>query len=73
MTCCAILMVKDEADVIEACLRHLAGQVDQIICADNMSSDGTRERLAALIMEQADRVLELRDGRVVDEHAGHTA
>lgn len=48
----AVTMVKDEIDVIEFTLRHLVGAgVDQIIVADNMSSDGTRELLAELADE----------------------
>lgn len=42
MTVWAICMVRDEADVIEAVLRHVAAQgVAGIIVADNMSADGT--------------------------------
>lgn len=50
MTTAAISMVKDEADVIEATMRQMLTQVDHILIADNMSSDGTRpilDRLAA--------------------------
>ena len=43
-----ISMCKDEADVIEATVRHLAAEVDELIVADNRSGDGTREILAAL-------------------------
>jgi glycosyltransferase involved in cell wall biosynthesis len=34
-------MVKDEIDVIETTIRHMLGQVDYVIVADNMSTDGT--------------------------------
>lgn len=44
-----VCMVKDEADVIAATLRHMAGQVDQLIVADNASTDGTRQILADLV------------------------
>lgn len=40
---CAVMLVKDEADIIERTIRHLLTQVDCIIFADNMSTDGTAE------------------------------
>lgn len=51
MTVIAVTMVRDEADVIEATLRHTATQVDRIIVADNLSTDGTAEILARLADE----------------------
>lgn len=42
MTVTAISMVKDEQDIVEAFVRHTAGQVDRMIVADNGSTDGTR-------------------------------
>lgn len=50
MTTFGITMVKDEADVIEGTLRHMADEVDRLIVADNMSTDGTREILDRLAM-----------------------
>jgi glycosyltransferase involved in cell wall biosynthesis len=47
----AVSMVKDEADVIEGTLRHLASEVDRIIVADNGSTDGTIEILDKLTHE----------------------
>ena len=41
-------MVKNEADVIEAFVRHNLAYLDMLIVADNDSSDGTREILLAL-------------------------
>lgn len=41
----AVSMVKDEADIIAATVGHMLTQVDEIIVADNMSSDGTRDIL----------------------------
>lgn len=48
MVVAAVSMVKDEADVIEGTLRHMAGEVDVIVVADNGSTDGTRQILADL-------------------------
>lgn len=50
MSVCAVLLVKDEADIIEATVRHLAEHVDWILVADNMSSDGTYEILRELAL-----------------------
>jgi glycosyltransferase involved in cell wall biosynthesis len=46
-----ISTVKDEADVIEGTLRHLADEVDELLVLDNGSTDGTREILAELESE----------------------
>lgn len=44
-----ITTVKNEADIIETSIRHLLAEgVDQIIVADAMSTDGTRDILADL-------------------------
>lgn len=45
MSTAAIMLVKDEIDVITATLTHLAWHVDAIYVADNLSTDGTREAL----------------------------
>ena len=48
----AVTMVKNEIDIIEQTLRHLVNQdVDEILVADNGSSDGTLERLRELSHE----------------------
>jgi glycosyltransferase involved in cell wall biosynthesis len=48
----AVMMVKDEADIIEAQVRHLFAEgIDRLIVADNLSSDGTGEILAELAAE----------------------
>lgn len=48
MTTFAIAMVRDEADIIEHTIGKMLDQVDEIIVADNNSTDGTREILDAL-------------------------
>lgn len=47
----AVTMVRNEADIIETTLRHTATQVDHIICADNLSTDGTSDILHRLAAE----------------------
>ncbi|MEX5636527.1 glycosyltransferase family 2 protein [Parafrankia sp. FMc2] len=49
MTVVGISMVRDEADIIAGTLWHMAGEVDQLLVADNGSTDGTREILADLV------------------------
>lgn len=48
VTVIAIAMVKDEADIIASTVLQMLGHVDEIIVADNRSTDGTREILEAL-------------------------
>ena len=47
----AISMVKNEADMIEAFVRHTRAWVDHHLVFDHDSTDGTREILAALVRE----------------------
>ena len=53
---CAVMLVKDEADVIETTIRHLLWHVDGVLVADNMSTDGTRDILERLSAETQNRV-----------------
>lgn len=48
MTVFGVSMVKDEADIIEGTLRHMADEVDHLLVVDNGSTDGTRDILAHL-------------------------
>ncbi|MFL5309511.1 MAG: glycosyltransferase family 2 protein [Myxococcales bacterium] len=48
MSVCAVLLVKDEADIIEATVRHLLWHVDEVLIQDNASTDGTHEILCEL-------------------------
>lgn len=41
-----ICRCKDEADIIRPVVEHMLGQVDLVVVADNLSSDGTRDVLA---------------------------
>lgn len=61
MSVFGIALVKDEEDVIERTVRHMAGQVDELIVADNMSSDATREILDELACDLPLEVLEDRE------------
>ncbi len=57
MSCAAVMLAKDEDDVIEFTVRHLLDQVDYVLVADNLSTDRTPEILASLATEfGADRL-----------------
>lgn len=52
MSVAAVMLVKDEADIIETTVRHLlASGVDEVIVGENLSTDGTVEILEALAVE----------------------
>lgn len=57
MQALAISMVKNEADIIEASVRHNLHFVDLMVVIDNRSTDGTREILQALRREGLPLVL----------------
>lgn len=44
--CAAVLLIKDEIDMIPAWYQHYRNLVDLVVITDNNSSDGTREWLA---------------------------
>lgn len=48
MSTFGISMVRDEADIVAETVGHMLAQVDQVIIADNGSTDGTREILEDL-------------------------
>ncbi len=60
MSVCGVLMVKNEVDVIATTVTHLLSQVDTVIVADNLSTDGTREILDSIHAVYQDRLL-IRD------------
>lgn len=51
MNTLGIAMVKNEADIVEAFVRHNMAFLDLLVVIDNDSTDGTREILAALQRE----------------------
>ncbi len=51
MSTVGLMRVKNEQDVIETTVRHLASQVDEVLVADNLSTDGTSDILAGLTSE----------------------
>jgi glycosyltransferase involved in cell wall biosynthesis len=46
-----VTMMRNEIDVVERVIRHMAAEVDGLVVADNMSTDGTREVLEELRRE----------------------
>lgn len=51
MTVAAVMLVKDEMDILPDVVRHTAGQVDMVIVADNNSTDGTYEYLEGAVAQ----------------------
>ena len=64
MTTAAVLMVRDERDVIEYTLRHLLEQVDFVLVADNGSTDGTFELMRDLERENMGQLLVTIDDEI---------
>lgn len=52
MSTAALMLVKDEVDIIEHTLRHLMEEVDYIVLADNGSTDGTFEIASELLLRE---------------------
>lgn len=65
MSVVGITMVRDEADIIEHTIRHMAGQVDKLIVANNLSEDGTTDILLMLADELGVIVVDDPDPRFV--------
>ena len=59
----AVTMVRDEADIVEHTIRHMAAQVDVVVVADNLSVDGTRDIIDGLANELDVIVLDDPDPR----------
>lgn len=53
-----ITMVRDEADVIEGTIRAMARELDLLVVADNLSTDGTAEILRSLEADLPQLVVE---------------
>lgn len=62
MTVAGIAMVKDELDILPWTLPRMKEQVDLIVIADNMSTDGTWEWLCTYAMDS--NIVVMRDDRV---------
>lgn len=58
-----IAVVKDEIDVIEYTVRHMLDEVHNVIVADNLSTDGTWEKLLDISVEDP-RLKVIRDYEV---------
>lgn len=56
MSVAAVMLVKDEADIIETTVRHLLANVDSVYVWDNLSTDGTLEILSELALEHPGRL-----------------
>lgn len=65
MAVAAVVLAKDESDVIEATLRHLRTQVDLVVVYDNDSTDGTRELIHDLALNTTDGWLDVEQDTIV--------
>lgn len=65
MSVAAVMLCKDEADIVGYTVGHLCGQVDHVYVADNGSTDGTKDTLGALQETLGtDRLTLIDDGTV---------
>jgi glycosyltransferase involved in cell wall biosynthesis len=51
-----VTMVRDEADIIDATVRHMLDEVDAVLVADNLSTDDTPAILRGIQRDHPDRV-----------------
>lgn len=58
MSTCAVMLVKDEADIAAFTVEHLLTQVDHVYVADNMSTDGTWDILKELDEQHPEMTLQ---------------
>lgn len=61
MSVWGVMMVRDEADIIEASVRHALWHLDGMVIADNLSADGTSEILHRLAGEFGDILRVIND------------
>jgi hypothetical protein len=64
MTVAAVMMVRDEVDIIDATVAHLMNNVDVLYVADNRSVDGTRELLGDMAALHHGRIVVTDDQEV---------
>ncbi len=57
----AVAMVRDEADVIRSTVAHMLDEVDLVVVADNLSTDGTRAILDDMANAHPGRLMVLDD------------
>ena len=57
----AVAMVRDEEDVVGSTVAHMLDEVDAVIVADNLSTDGTRAILNQLAADSSGRLLVVDD------------
>jgi glycosyltransferase involved in cell wall biosynthesis len=61
MSTVAVMMCKDEADIIRYTVLHTLGEVDRMLIADNMSTDGTRDILSDLAQQYPNELTVIDD------------
>lgn len=57
----AVTMVRDEVDIIGRTLGHMLDEVDAVVVADNLSTDGTRELLDEMATAHPERLVVVDD------------